>query len=146
MIVSVLVVAAATTLSVLFFPKNSDQLLQVTERLGTTAGLVSALSLAGLTFAGGTGRAKVILARFSATLSIFFAISYFLVVLLSLLCSVAPIWDNQEPFLAGLIGATFGLMLVVVAGTTFILFGLLYQSTQDPPPPQPPEDFTPQMK
>lgn len=146
MIAAVLIVAAATTLSALFFPRDSDQLMQITERLGTTAGLVSALSLAGLTFAGGTGRAKLILAKFSATLSVFFAVSYFLVIVLSLMCAIAPIWEDQEPFVTALVGATLGLMLVVAAGTTFILFGLLYQSTQEPPPPEPSSEFVPRMK
>lgn len=143
LIFGALVVVVSTLSCLQWLPQDGAVLTSITERLGNTAGIVSALSLAGLTFAGVGGKAQIIFQRFSRTLATFFALSYFVVVILALLCAFAPAWTSHERFLAGLVGATLGLMIVVVAGTTFVLFGLLHQTSESPAKVASGKAFTP---
>ena len=108
--------------------------------LSEVAGLVAALSLAGLAIAGGTGRARQILERHSTVFAVFFTGGYTLVVLLALSLTFAPTMSSTPSVLRILIYATASALAVTTLLTALVLFGLFRASSkrEELPPPSGP--------
>lgn len=139
LILSIALVFGLPALALWLLPAfDFETLSSISTQLSEVAGLVAALSLAGLAIAGGTGRARQILSRHSTVFSVFFAFGYLVVVILALLLTFAPALVAHVFALRALVYLTSSTLLTMTTLTSFVLFGLFRASSEpeETPPPR----------